>query len=123
MSLTLDENNANYQIRAYQPGQIQVNDQIYTRSLIVSPTNLITDWEPQLFSELTRAHLDAIIKMEPAILLIGTGSDIHFPPIDLYGDLMNHGIGVEIMDTRAACHTYNALTAEDRNVVAALIIR
>lgn len=123
MSLVQDENYAKYQIKAYEPGRIQVNEQVYTQSIIVSPLVLITDWKPQIISELAEEHLGIIFELQPAILLIGTGSKIHFPPIDIYGDLINHGIGVEIMDTSAACRTYNVLTAEDRNVVAALIIK
>ena len=123
MSLTLDDNHATYQIKGFRPGEIQVNDNTYTRSLIISPTQLITDWQPQSIEELTPEHLQEIISLSPAILLIGTGTELSFPAVDLYGELLNHGIGVEIMDTSAACRTYNALTSEDRNVVAALIIK
>lgn len=123
MTLTLDENHARYQIRGYQPGQIQVNDQLFTQSIIVAPYKLITDWQPQTLDELTYEFLVDAVVLEPAILLIGTGATLQFPSIELYGDLINQGIGVEIMDTSAACRTFNALTAEDRNVVAALLIR
>ena len=123
MPLTLDENSASYQIRAYQPGQIQVNDTIYEHSIIIAPYTLIDHWQPNNITELTKDHLETILSLKPAILLIGTGEKLSFPPIEIYGDLINHGIGVEVMDTRAACRTYNALTSEDRNVVAALLIR
>ena len=122
MSLSLDKNNASYQIRAYTPGRIQINELIFTHSLIISPQTLLEDWEPKHISELVRKHLDPIVQLHPAILLIGTGEKLLFPRLEVYGDLINQGIGVEIMDTRAACRTYTALTAEDRNVVAALII-
>jgi uncharacterized protein len=121
--LTLDDNKASYQIRAYKPGFIKINDITYTQSLIVSPTELITDWKPQTVSELNPADLQKIISMKPALLLIGTGEKIFFPPVEIYGELINQGIGVEIMDTSAACRTYNALTSENRNVIAALIIK
>lgn len=121
--LTLDENSANYQIRAFKPGFIQVNDETLTHSIIISPNKLIADWEPQDISELTSQHLAIIAEMRPAILLIGTGTHLQFPPVELYSNLIDLGIGVEIMNTSAACRTYNALTAEDRNVVAALIIK
>ena len=122
MTLTLDDNTAQYQIRAYKPGIIQVNEQTFTQSIIIAPQQLIEHWPPQTINDLTHEHLAVIKKMQPAILLIGTGSTLTFPSLDIYGDLINHGIGVEIMDTSAACRTYNALTAEDRNVIAALII-
>jgi uncharacterized protein len=123
MSLTLDDNNATYQIKGFKPGTIQVNQQTYNRSIIVTPNKLIENWAPQLISELTHEDLKFITELKPAVLIIGTGEELQFPDVELYGDLINAGIGVEIMDTSAACRTYNVLTAENRNVVAALIIR
>lgn len=123
MGLTLDENKAHYQIRAYQPGRIQINEEIYQQSIIVGPDTLITDWPPQYITELTYADLTIIREHRPTILLIGTGDKLTFPELSIYGDLINQGIGVEIMNTRAACFTYNALSAENRNVIAALIIK
>jgi len=123
MGLELDENPAMYQIRAYRPGSIQVNETIYSHSIIVSPQKIIENWRPQHISTLTRADFDIISEFSPAILLVGTGSKLEFPALEVYGDLINEGIGIEVMDTSAACRTYNALTAENRNVVAALIIK
>lgn len=120
--LNLDDNTAKYQIKGFKPGLIQVNDQALTKSIIIGRDVLITDWEPQHIDELTADHLKKILALTPAILIIGTGQILHFPSIDVYGDLINQGIGVEIMNTSAACHTYNILSAEGRNVIAALII-
>ena len=123
MSLNLDENSAAYQIRAYQPGLIQINDQTFTGSIIITPEQLISPWSPQSIDELSREDLTAVIALRPTILLIGTGHTLQFPDLKIYGDLINYGIGVEIMDTHAACRTYNVLTAEGRSVAAALIIK
>jgi uncharacterized protein len=124
MSLSLDENSAAYQIRAYQPGLIQINDQTFTSSIIVTPEQFINAaWSPQSIDELTREDLTAVIDLRPTILLIGTGHTLQFPDLKIYGDLINYGIGVEIMNTHAACKTYNVLTAEGRSVAAALIIK
>jgi uncharacterized protein len=126
MPLTLDDNNANFQIRGFQPGTLKIRhdnqDQTYTHSIIITPNQLITDWPPQTLAELTAAHLQKISEIKPNILIIGTGAKLTFPALSIYGDLINQGIGVEIMDTSAACRTYNALTAENRIVAAALII-
>lgn len=123
MSLTLDDNHANYQIRAFKPGHIQVNQNFFTHSIIIAPNRLIEHWAPQHITELTRDHLSIITNLHPDILIIGTGEILQFPGIELYGDLIQGGIGVEIMNTSAACRTYNVLTSENRNVVAALIIK
>jgi uncharacterized protein len=119
----LDENQAAFQIRAFKPGSIQINDRILNESVIITPTQLIEHWQPQTITELSSASLDLIITLKPDILLIGTGSKMELLSAEIYGDLINHGIGVEIMDTSAACRTFNALSAENRNVVAALIIK
>ncbi len=122
-TLDLDNNPSAYQIRAYKPGHIQINDRIHTRSVIISSNQLIEDWEPQLITELTAASLSPVITLKPDVLLIGTGSQLVFLPLEIYGHLINLGIGVEIMDTSAACRTFNALSSENRRVAAALIIR
>lgn len=122
-SLDLDENRSTYQIRSYQPGRIQINDKILTESIIITPTLLLEKWAPQTVQELTADALLPIINLTPDVLLIGTGAEMVLIPSEIYGELINHGIGVEIMDTGAACRTYNALSAENRRVVAALIIK
>lgn len=122
-TLDLDENQASYQIRSYKPGSIQVNEKTFTQSIIIAPDKLIEGWFPQTITELTAESLSLIIQLKPDVLLIGTGSTMHFLAAEVYGDLINAGIGVEIMDTSAACRTYNALSSENRKVAAALIIK
>jgi uncharacterized protein len=122
-SLTLDDNSAQYQIRSYQPGTITVNDKTLSSSIIITPTRLIENWAPQTTDELTTASLSVIAEARPDILLIGTGATMVLLSAEIYGPLINLGIGVEFMDTSAACRTYNALSAENRNVAAALLIR
>jgi uncharacterized protein len=122
-TLELDTNSARYIIRAYQTGVINVNDHEYQESLIIMPEQLIHPWLPQTVSELNAQHLAAFLEHHPEILLIGTGETQALLPLSLYGHLINHGIGVEIMPTRSACYTYNALVAEGRRVAAALLIR
>ncbi len=122
-TLELDENRSTQQIRSFKPGMLQINDVTFTQSLIITPNQLIENWSPQTIDELTASSLSLILDLKPAVLLIGTGSQLVFPPIEIYGHLIQQNIGVEIMDTSAACRTFNALSAEDRHVVAALIIR
>lgn len=123
MPLNLDENKSTYQIRAYQPGQIKVNEQILTQSIIITPNQLISDWRPQSAQELSNTDLQILIRLKPTIVLIGTGASHIFLSADVYGELINLGMGVEVMSTIAACRTYNALSAEGRNVAAALLIK
>jgi uncharacterized protein len=60
--------------------------------------------------------------MAPEIVLVGSGRAFAFPDPSLLAPLYAAGIGVEVMDTRAACRTYNLLLGEGRNVIAALIV-
>jgi uncharacterized protein len=122
-SLDLDENQSAYQIRAFKPGTIHINDKILDRSVIITPSQLIENWQPQNAQELTAESLAPVAALKPDILLIGTGSTMVLIAVEIYGELINQGIGVEIMDTSAACRTFNALSAENRNVAAALLIR
>jgi uncharacterized protein len=121
-TLDLDSNHSQYQIRAYKPGTIQVNDQLITTSVIITPSQLITDWPPQTVDALKKNSFSLVASLKPDVLLIGTGSTHVFLNIELYGDLINQGIGVEVMSTSAACRTFNALSAENRRVAAALIV-
>ncbi len=109
-------------IRAYAPGRINVSETFYTKSLILTPTQVLEDWPPQQFAELKPEHLDAALALEPEILIIGTGATQHFLPAEMLATLARRGIGVEMMDTAAACRTYNVLLSEDRKVVAALFM-
>lgn len=121
-TLDMDQNRSLFQIKAYKPGCIQINDQMLQESVVISPNKLIKNWAPQSVDQLISDHLQLIIPLKPDILLIGTGEKMVILPIEIYGALINHGIGVEVMNTGAACRTFNALSAEERNVVAALIV-
>ena len=109
-------------IRQYTAGRIVVNQDIYTRSLFVQPRHLVADWPPQAFEDLALPHLEQLAWLEPEVVLIGTGSRLRFPPAALFAPLATAGIGWEIMDTGAACRTYNILMGEGRNVAAALLM-
>lgn len=122
-TLNLDENRSLYQIRSYQPGLIRVNEKSLTESLIITPSTLIEHWAPQSAQDLSSNNMEALIALKPGIVLIGTGAEHIFLSPDIYGALINLGIGVEVMSTQAAARTFNALSSENRNVAAALIIK
>ena len=109
-------------IRAYAPGRINVSETLLTKSFIVTRDQLIEDWAPQRFEDLTVESLKAALALEPEILIIGTGAQQHFLPGEAMAALSRGGIRVEVMDTAAACRTYNVLLSEDRKVVAALLM-
>jgi uncharacterized protein len=81
-----------------------------------------TDWTATDFASLDARHFDYFLDLKPEILLLGTGAKQHFARPELYRELIRARIGIEFMDTPAACRTYNILVAEDRKVVAAVLI-
>ena len=109
-------------IRAYAPGRINVSDTMLSKSFIVAADRLIEDWPPQAFKDLTAEHLNTALALEPEILIIGTGKEQHFLSGELMSAVSTAGMGLEVMDTAAACRTYNVLLGEDRKVVAALLM-
>ena len=109
-------------IRGYSRDRVIINQETYTRSLIVLPQRIIPDWSPRLFTELAPEHFVLITELEPEVVLLGTGHRLRFPRPSLIASLIEAQIGLEVMDTAAACRTYNILMGEGRNVAAALLI-
>jgi uncharacterized protein len=109
-------------IRAFEPGRIRINNEEYYNSLIVTAEKVEKNWQIKHPEQITENHIAEFLKYKPEIILIGTGHRHHFldPVISLAAN--QHGLGIEIMTTEAACHTYNILLGEDRAVLAALII-
>lgn len=122
MRFNLDIDTRRNFIKSYGPGWIHVNEQEIHRSVIVAPDRLVTDWPPQTFADLEEMHFEAILQLEPEIVLLGTGGRQRFPRPKLTQALLAHGVGVEVMDTPAACRTYNIIMMEDRRVAAALLL-
>ena len=121
MKFSLESLDGGYVINAYEPGIIQVNGDPYSSSLLIMPDKLISDWEVSNIDDLEQRHLSALIQYQPDILILGTGEHQIFPHPSLFTSLMDMGIGYEVMNTAAACRTYNVLLSEDRQVLAALI--
>lgn len=122
MKFTLDQPATLHVVRGYAPGLLRIGDREFTRSVIVSAQTLIDDWRPQRAADLTAADLEPALALQPGILLLGSGPRQVFPAPDLLAQLYAARIGFEVMDTGAACRTYNVLVAEGREVAAALII-
>jgi uncharacterized protein len=109
-------------IEGYGHGHIVVDGRRFGESLVVSPERIIPGWGPASVEDLTEAHLAPLVELSPQVVVIGTGHRQVFPDPRLYFSLVAKGIGVEIMDTGAACRTYNILMAEGRRVAAGLIM-
>lgn len=108
-------------IRGYEDGQITVNEACIDRHVVITAQRLIPDWAPD-FETLAQEHFDRLHELEPEILILGTGKTLRFPNPAYTTPFLQAGVGVEVMDTAAACRTYNILLSEGRRVVAALFM-
>lgn len=122
MKLHLTQAAGNQLITGYGTGWVAVNETRHTGSLIVLPNRLIADWPVKRVDELTAEHFVEIADLQPEIVLLGTGATQRFVHPRLSRPLLEAGVGLECMDTAAACRTYNILMAEGRHVLAALLM-
>jgi uncharacterized protein len=107
-------------IRAWEPGRVRVADRWLTGNVIVSSEQLIEGWTTIDPQHLTIAELAPALALEPTIIVLGTGTDNLLPDVELMAAAAALSIGLEIMNTPAACRTFNVLLQEHRRVVAAL---
>ncbi|MDQ2068310.1 Mth938-like domain-containing protein [Natronospira bacteriovora] len=109
-------------IRAYGPGEVRVNNDLITQSFILTPFRLDTGWRPEQFNELQPGDFDAMVAERPEVILLGTGARTRIPRQEILAAVLGQGIGLEFMDTGAACRTFNVLVAEERSVMAGLLM-
>ncbi|MFC3530638.1 Mth938-like domain-containing protein [Vogesella facilis] len=105
---------------AYGAGYVEINGNRHQGSLIVTGDSILP-WGPASFEALTEEHFSALLALQPEVVIFGSGQRLRFPHPRLTAALANAGIGVEVMDSNAACRTYNILLAEDRQVIAVLL--
>lgn len=123
MKFQLDPSEAGVNVvRAYAPGEVTINRQVYRGSLVLTRDRIITDCLPERFDELASRHFEALQALAPELVIFGSGGRLRFPAPVLTEPLINAQVGLEVMDTGAACRTYNILIGEGRRVVAALLM-
>jgi len=111
-----------YIFTGYGGGYILINQVRYEKNLIVMPDRLIEDWPVMSVSQLEIQHFEMLIPYKPEIIILGTGNLHKFPSQSVLSQLTKMGTGIEVMDTKACCRTYNILVEEGRRVAAALLI-
>ena len=111
-------------VRAYTREWLQIDGQRFEQSVIVSsvPDMSPVIWEPRRFEQLQATHLQALAQSGAELVLLGTGQRQKFPPAAWMAPFASLGVGLEAMDTAAACRTYNILASEGRRVAAALLL-
>jgi uncharacterized protein len=109
-------------VTGYGPGWVSVNGERYSASVVISAMGKCSEWGCPHFDDLQSAHFEQLVALEPELILFGSGERTRFPKGQWLESLYSRRIGVETMDTQAACRTYNFLAAEGRRVVAALLL-
>jgi uncharacterized protein len=110
-------------IRRADAHRVVIVDRPFTASIIVTRDRVIEDWAPQDIGELAPEHADPILALKPDVVLLGTGARQTFPSQAVLGAFLHQNVGIEVMDNTAAARTWDILASEDRNVVAAFIVR
>jgi uncharacterized protein len=109
-------------ISGYGPGWVAVNGEKFTSSIVISSMGTRMDWICASFDALQASHFEQLAALNAELVLFGSGERIRFPQPQWLQALYARRIGLETMDTQAACRTYNFLAGEGRKVVAALLL-
>ena len=121
MKLQPDKSDAQA-ISGYGPGWVGVNGEKITHSVIIGSRGERIEWPAARFEDLGADHFAQLARLETEVVLFGSGSRLRFPKPAWLQALMVRRIGIETMDTAAACRTYNILAQEGRNVAVALLL-
>ncbi len=107
---------------AYGDGYVSVNAIRYTSNIIVLPERLMPEWTKSTLDTLSVADFELLAALDADIIILGTANEVRFPSPELRRPFVAAQKGLEIMDVRAACRTYNVLISEGRKVAAGLIL-
>ena len=122
MALSEDIVTNRYRFTGYTNQSVSINELEYTDSLILLPDEIIQPWTAKPVDNLSSVDFEIVLKLNPEVVLLGTGENQHFPAPEIFGLFGERGIGLEAMNNGALCRTFNILVAEDRAVVAAILL-
>jgi uncharacterized protein len=109
-------------VSRHEPGAVWVNGVRWDHSVLVPWRGEVATWPLDGLPALTARHFEQVLALKPELVIFGSGARLQFVSPALYRALIEARIGIETMDTAAACRTYNVLASEGRSVVAALLI-
>jgi uncharacterized protein len=122
MKLQSDPHSETNTITGYGDGYVEINRTPYSHAVLLSSDGEILEWAVKSFDELSAGDFSQMAALKPELILIGTGTRQRFPKPELLKTLIEAKIGFEVMDSQAACRTYNILVGEGRQVLLALIV-
>ena len=109
-------------ITHYDPDRVRVNAEFFRHSVLVPWIGRPAAWGVESLAALSPAHFEAVLALDPEVVIFGSGARLRFVSPALYRALIERRIGVETMDSGAACRTYTVLANEGRRVVAAILL-
>ena len=109
-------------ISGYGPGWVGIGSEKITQSLVIGSRGERFSWACSHFDDLTPRHFNQLAELNTELVIFGSGQRIRFPQAAWIRSLIDRKIGIETMDTQAACRTYNILASEGRNVAVALLL-
>lgn len=109
-------------ITGYGAGWLGLDGERIGHSLVIGSRGERLDWGHCQFADLDRSRLALLLPFRPELVIVGCGERLRRLHPALAAELAQHRIGLETMDTPAACRTFNILAGEGRHVLAALLI-
>ena len=109
-------------VTAYGSGWIAIQGEKITHSVLITSEGIHLDWQCQRFEDLGPQHFAQLAELDVELVIFGSGERLRFPKPEWQVGLMQSRVGLETMDTQAACRTYNILAGEGRKVAAALLV-
>ena len=122
MQLNLERPDYQYFLRGADGVSALVNERRIERSFVIAPDALVEDWPVRDAGTMAPADVDALLALDPELIVLGTGAQQRFPPAAVMAACLQRGIGIEAMTNAAAARTYSVLAGEGRKVVAAFVL-
>lgn len=121
MQLNLERPDYTWFLRGADGTQALVNDRVLLHSFIIAPDALVEDWDVRDAATMAAADLEPMLRLNPELVLLGTGANQVFPGAAVMAACLSRGIGIEVMGNAAAARTFSVLAGEGRNVVAGFV--
>lgn len=116
MRLSLDDSGQRFVIRGFTENSVRINQEDFIRSFLLTPERIIPDMAIKTVAELAPSTLNSLIIDDPEVLIIGTGTRTLRAGAAVQAAFLQAGVGIEFMDTGAACRTFTVLASELRRV-------
>lgn len=122
MELNLQQPQTEFSVRRVGSDAVVVGGQTLRHSFVLTAQQLIKDWPVTGVDDIGPDSIEQLLKLEPELVLLGSGNRQKFAPASVQAELLRRGIGLECMDNSACARTYNLLVSEGRRVVAAFVL-